>query len=245
MNKKVKALSKDELEAKRNLLKKSKPVLPSKRIRKPITKYASLPPDSPEPKIDLEQSSEKSDTVEENTNDIPTIQHLIQRIDIVFSVLSFTPHKEALEDFLRLLFGIHKDAINPGLSIDDSDIQVILDYIRFCCMSDPTSTNITQEEKSNIFLDYFSDVSGNIKIDLVSILRLMKINEEGWLDDALIDLFTDVINFLLGAHTGSQSTPLPSIVCMKHFQLQHLWCLCNNDQLRPTLDFNNDFLIKF
>lgn len=69
----------------------------------------------------------------------------------------------------------------------------------------------------------------------------MKINEEGWLDDALIDLFTDVINFLLGAHTGSQETPLPSIVCMKHFQLQHLWCLSANDKLRPTLEFKNEF----
>ena len=119
LNKKTKALSKDDLEAKRNPVKKSKPVLPLKRLRKPLTTYASLPLDSPGEKIDLEQNSEKSNTVEENTDDIPTIQHLIQRIDIVFSVLSFTPHKEALEDFLRLLYGIHKDAINPGLSIDD------------------------------------------------------------------------------------------------------------------------------
>ena len=39
LNKKIKALSEEELEAKRNPVQKRKPKLPSKRLRKPLTKY--------------------------------------------------------------------------------------------------------------------------------------------------------------------------------------------------------------
>ena len=72
----------------------------------------------------------------------------------------------------------------------------------------------------------------------------MKGEDGGWLDDSLMDLFTDILNFLCGTYKSDQEEPLPSIVCMKHLQFDKLWCLSDTNQNYPTINSTDPFFIQ-
>ena len=170
-------------------------------------------------------------------------EDLIQRTEVVFSALSHVPHKEEMEIFLRNLFGIEVDSVGSGLIINEKDSKKIFEYISKCCEVDAKGkTEIQQklEMENTLFLDFLPSVSGSLQIYFKSIGRLMSSAKDGYLDDPILDLFTDVINLLVGAYRGQQDTPLPSMVCMKHFQLQHLWALAPHCNIHPTLNLKDE-----
>ena len=168
------------------------------------------------------------------------------RQPVIFSVLSLMPHRKHLITFARSVFGIYEDKITNGKHIDDNESKVLLDFLTQKCH---IGTNLTIDG-SKTYLEKvfeFKPINGpSISVYLDSVFRLMGIKNDGWLDDCLLDFFTDIINLLFGAYSGFQLEPLPSVCCLKQMQLEHLWCLSTLSEIHPNLHLIDPaFAMKF
>ena len=161
------------------------------------------------------------------------------RQSVVFSTLSLMPHVTALISFTRSIFGIYENRITKGQVIADNDCDILLNFVINKCLKQITLTIDGRKTYNQKFLNFTASNGSNITIYLDSVLKLMKKKNAGWIDDSLLDLFSDVINLLIGAHSQFQTEPLPSVCCMKQWQLEHLWCLSSLSEHHPTLDLND------
>ena len=111
------------------------------------------------------------------------------RKPVIFSVLSLMPHRKHLITFARSIFGIYEDKITSGKHIDDNESKILLDFLTQKCRN---RTNLTIDG-SNTYLEKvfeFKPINGpSISVYLDSVLRLMELKNDGWLDGCLTDLW--------------------------------------------------------
>ena len=200
--------------------------------------------------IEIVEDTEKTTLVRGKTKDVSreiSLSDFVKsRQSVIFSTLSLMPHKKKLITLARSVFGIYEDKIVNGKSIDDKDSKMMLDYLFKKCQNE-TSSTIDESKTYNQKVFEFKPLNGPIlAVYLESVLRLMKRKNDGWLDDCLLDFFTDILNLLFGAHSAFQLEALPAVCCLKQSQLEHLWCLSTLSEHHPNLHLiDPGFAMKF
>ena len=166
----------------------------------------------------------------------------------MFSVLSLLQHSKEIQNFFCSLFGIGDDKVTKGLTIDDDDSDILLDFLSLVTfgkiLKDVDKTEIANGIVLNL-RPYDKVVSDpqvtELNVSFQSVLRLVHKHQLGWLNDEILDVFSDAMNLSLGAKSTNQDKILPSISFIKQIELEHLWAFSPMAQNRPTISIEDKF----